>query len=69
MAIKKRIGSRRMVKAGTAEMTTGGLKAKDLMYNPHGDIVSVKKSKLAKKQKHLGAYKQKKGSGVFGPAA
>ena len=36
---------------GTAKMTGGGLRKKDLKYNKQGKIVSKKMSKLAKKEK------------------
>ena len=38
-----RIGSRAQVMHGTAKMTGGGLKKKDLKYNKQGKIVSKKK--------------------------
>uniref|UniRef100_A0A6C0AUG1 Uncharacterized protein n=1 Tax=viral metagenome TaxID=1070528 RepID=A0A6C0AUG1_9ZZZZ len=60
-------GSRRQVFNGTAEHTSGGLMKKDLMKNRHGEIVSKKASKAAKKTKNLKKFLQKKGSGVFGP--
>lgn len=60
-------GSRRQVFNGTAKHTTGGLTRKDLMKNKHGEIVSKKASKAAKKTKNLKKFLQKKGSGVFGP--
>ena len=43
MAFKMKYGSRQQVWNGTAEMTTGKLKLKDLMKNKRGEIVSVKK--------------------------
>ena len=60
---KKKIGSRAQVMHGTAEMTSGRLKKKDLKYNKHGRIVSKKKSKFEKKAKKLekAGYKTKKG--------
>jgi hypothetical protein len=60
-------GSRRQVFNGTAKRTSGGLTRKDLMKNKHGEIVSKKASKSAKKTKNLKKFLQKKGSGVFGP--
>lgn len=60
-------GARRKVMNGTAYMTNGGLKKGDLEKNAHGDIVSKKKSKLARTQKHLKGFLQPKGSGKFGP--
>lgn len=47
------IGSRAQVMHGTAKMTGGGLKKKDLKYNKRGKIVSKKKSAMAKKEKRL----------------
>ena len=64
---KKNEGSRAEVLHRTAYQTTGGLKHKDLKQNEEGRIVSKKKSRLGKTQKHLGKYLQPKGSGVFGP--
>lgn len=43
-----RYGSRAKVMHGGAEMTTGGLRKHDLMYNKQGRIVSVKKHKTMK---------------------
>lgn len=60
-------GSRRQVFNGTAKHTTGGLTKEDLMKNKHGEIVSKKASKAAKKTKNLNKFLQKRGSGVFGP--
>lgn len=42
-------GSRRQVWTGKAEMTAGGLKKEDLIKNPRGRIVSVKKCQTMKK--------------------
>jgi hypothetical protein len=42
-------GSRRQVWNGKAEMTAGGLKKEDLIKNPRGRIVSVKKCQTMKK--------------------
>lgn len=64
------VGSRRQVFNGTAKKTNygkNGLEKKDLKMNKHGLIVSVKKSKTAKKAKHLGKFLQKRGSKTFGP--
>ena len=64
------LGSRRQVFNGTAKKTNygkNGLEKKDLKMNKHGLIVSAKKSKTAKKSKHLGKFLQKKGSKTFGP--
>ena len=63
---KKTFGSRAEVFHGTALKTTGGLLKKDLMKNKHGEIVSKKKYKSAKKEMRLekhGFYAKK---GVFG---
>ena len=64
------VGSRRQVFNGTAKKTNygkNGLEKKDLKMNKHGLIVSAKKSKTAKKAKHLGKFLQKRGSKTFGP--
>jgi hypothetical protein len=57
------IGSRAAVMHGNAHHTSGGLTKKDLKYNKHGRIVSVKKSSKAKKEKRLekAGYKTQKG--------
>jgi hypothetical protein len=59
----QRIGSRVQVMHGTAKMTGGGLKKKDLKYNKQGKIVSKKMSTRAKKEKRLqkAGYTTKKG--------
>jgi hypothetical protein len=46
-------GSRVKVMNGTALETNGGLRKSDLKYNNAGRIVSVLKSKTAKKEKRL----------------
>jgi hypothetical protein len=60
------IGSRAEVWHGNAYKTAGGLIKKDLFKNKHGHIVSLKKSKTAKKDmrllKHGYGFKQ----GEFG---
>ncbi len=58
------IGTRAEVMHGTAKKTSGGLTKKDLKYNKHGRIVSVKMSNRAKKEKRLekAGFKAKKGS-------
>ena len=63
---KQKIGSRAQVMHGTAKMTGGGLTKRQLKYNKHGKIVSIKASKAAKKSKNLikGGYITKKG--IFG---
>lgn len=53
MVFTKTEGTRAEVMHGVAAMTTGGLKKKDLKYNNSGEIVSVKKSKMAKKSSPL----------------
>jgi hypothetical protein len=60
-------GSRAQVMHGTAYETSGGLKKHHLKMNKHGRVVSVARSATAKKQKHLGANLQAKGSKHFGP--
>jgi len=47
------IGSRRQVMNKTAKRTRGGLTIKNLKLNKRGRIVSIKKSKLAKKNNRL----------------
>ena len=56
------VGSRAAVMHGNAHHTSGGLTKKDLKYNKHGRIVSVKKSSKAKKEKRLekAGYKTQK---------
>ena len=56
-------GSRAQVWHGTAYQTSGDLNKKDLYQNKHGDIVSLKKHKTAKKEKRLlkHGYGTKKG--------
>ena len=49
MTPTKKVGSRREVFSGTAEMTSSGLRKGDLIKNPAGRIVSRKKSMMAKK--------------------
>tara|TARA_R110002074_G_scaffold389303_1_gene572545 strand:+ start:1155 stop:1406 length:252 start_codon:yes stop_codon:yes gene_type:complete len=58
-----RIGSRRRVYNGTAQMTGGRLKKEDLIKNKWGRIVSKRKSIRAKKDKRLikAGYKTIKG--------
>ncbi len=60
----KTIGTRAEVMHGTAKKTSGGLTKKDLKYNKHGRIVSVKMSNRAKKEKRLekAGFKPKRGS-------
>ena len=59
------IGSRAQVMHGTAYKTPGGL-TKGHLKMSRGRIVSVKKSNLAKSQRHLKGHLQPKGSGKFG---
>jgi hypothetical protein len=66
----KTIGKRREVFNGNALKTRGGLARKDLKRNRSGKIVSLTKSKMARKEKYNPLMKQNllvnKGSGVFG---
>ncbi len=57
------VGSRLAVLRGKSLRTSGGLTKKDLKYNKHGRIVSVKMSNRAKKEKRLekAGFKPKKG--------
>lgn len=57
------VGTRAEVMHGTAKHTSGGLTKKDLKYNKHGRIVSVKMSNRAKKEKRLekAGFKPSKG--------
>jgi hypothetical protein len=61
----KSVGTRAEVMHGTARHTSGGLTKKDLKYNKHGRIVSVKMSNRAKKEKRLekAGFKPVKGKG------
>ena len=56
-------GSRTQVINGTAYRTSGGLKKSDIVYNKNGHLVSLKKSKQAKKDNRLvkAGYHTKKG--------
>ena len=56
-------GTRAEVFHGTATHTSGGLTKNDLIKNKKGEIVSAKKSAMAKKDKRLekAGYKTKKG--------
>ena len=56
-------GSRAKVMHGTAYKTSGGLKKSQLKMNKSGKIVSIKKSKTAKREKRLekAGYTAKKG--------
>jgi hypothetical protein len=49
-----KINQRARVMHGTLARTSGGLTKNDLKYNKWGRIVSIRKSKLAKAQNHLG---------------
>jgi hypothetical protein len=57
----RRIGSRAEVMHGTAHHTSGGLTKKNLKYNKHGRIVSLKKSKTAKSKGLLKKWEKKSG--------
>lgn len=46
----QRVGSRRKVWNGGAEMTAGGLRKDDLMKNKHGRIVSKKKHETMRRK-------------------
>ena len=61
--MEKTTGSRAEVFHGTAKHTSGGLTKTDLVQNKKGEIVSAKKSAMAKKDKRLekAGYKTKKG--------
>ncbi len=61
----KAVGTRAEVMHGTAKHTSGGLTKKDLKYNKHGRIVSVKMSNRAKKEKRLEKAGFKVKRGVF----
>lgn len=50
---KMRYGSRRQVYNGTAYMTKGNLKQKDIVKNKQDRFVSLKKSLMAKKEQRL----------------
>jgi DVNP family len=50
---KELFGSRTQVWNGNAYKTAGNLTKKELMFNKHGRIVSLKKYKTAKKEKRL----------------
>ena len=63
---KKTFGSRAEVFHGTAMKTTGGLLKKDLLKNKHGEIVSKKKHKSAKKEKRLEKHGYFAAPGKFG---
>jgi hypothetical protein len=56
-------GSRTQVINGTAYRTSGGLKKSDIVYNKNGHLVSLIKSKQAKKDNRLvkAGYHTKKG--------
>lgn len=48
--VKVKYGSRAKVMHGGAEMTSGGLRKDDLMYNKGGRIVSKKKSQTMRQK-------------------
>lgn len=49
----QRVGSRAKVMHGWAEMTSGGLRKTDLMYNKAGRIVSKKKHTTMRRKMDL----------------
>ncbi len=51
---RKAVGSRAEVLHGNAKHTTGGLTIHDIDLNKRGEIVSLKKSRQAKKDNFLG---------------
>ena len=59
-------GSRAEVHHKKAYKTAGGLKKKDLFKNKHGNIVSLKKHKTAKKEKRLEKHGYFAKKGKFG---
>ncbi len=63
----KAVGSRAEVMHGNAQHTSGGLTKSQLKYNKHGEIVSVKQSNRAKREKRLlkAGYKPTKGEFVL----
>ena len=63
---KKTFGSRAEVFHGNAKKTTGGLMKKDLVKNKHGEIVSKKKHRTAKKEKRLQQHGYYTTKGKFG---
>jgi len=63
---KMRYGSRRQVYNGTAYITKGNLKQKDIMKNKQDRFVSVKKSLMAKKEQRLLKYGYGAKKGKFG---
>ena len=63
---EKRLGSRAEVFHGKARQTTGGLRKKDLMKNKHGEIVSKKKHRTAKKEQRLKKHGYDTVKGKFG---
>jgi hypothetical protein len=50
---KELFGSRQQVFNGTAYKTEGNLTKKELFFNKHGRIVSLKKHRTAKKERRL----------------
>jgi len=50
---KELFGSRTQVHNGNAYKTPGNLTKKDLFFNKHGRIVSLKKHRTAKKERRL----------------
>ena len=63
---KMRYGSRRQVYNGTAYMTKGNLKQRDIVKNKQDRFVSLKKSLMAKKEQRLLKYGYGAVKGKFG---
>ncbi len=63
LGFQKMVGTRAEVMHSVAKYTSGRLTKKDLKYNKHGRIVSVKMSNRAKKEKRLekAGFKPSKG--------
>lgn len=59
-------GSRHQVFNGTAYKTPGNLTKKELFFNRHGRIVSLKKHRTAKKEKRLEKHGYFTEKGKFG---
>ena len=63
---KELFGSRHQVFNGTAYKTPGNLTKKELFFNKHGRIVSLKKHRTAKKEKRLEKHGYFAKKGAFG---
>lgn len=61
------IGTWREVYDGVAYKTKGGVTAEGIIVDKYGRLKSRKKHDAAKKNKNLGRYLLKEGSGVFVP--